>query len=65
MDFFLGVVVVMLIWWLASSWFKIDWLLGLLMGPLVVMVEWRNFQWIDDNALMMLIPLLVILILYR
>ncbi|WP_157843728.1 hypothetical protein [Candidatus Coxiella mudrowiae] len=45
MDFFLDVVVVaMLIWWLASSWFKIDCLLALLMGPLVVIVEWRNFQ---------------------
>ncbi|MFW0097500.1 MAG: hypothetical protein AB8Z31_02865 [Coxiella endosymbiont of Haemaphysalis qinghaiensis] len=64
MDFFLGVAVVVIIWWLATWWFKIDWLLVLLMGPLAVMVEWSNSSWIDDNALMMSVPLSVILILY-
>lgn len=61
---FIGIVVVMLIWGLASWWFKLDWLLVLLMGPLVVILEWPNFRWLDDNALVQLVPLLVILILY-
>ncbi|ATN85343.1 hypothetical protein [Coxiella burnetii] len=61
---FIGIVVVMIIWGLASWWFKLDWLLVLLMGPLVVILEWPNFRWLDDNALVQLVPLLVILILY-
>lgn len=44
--------------------FKIDWLLILLMGSLVIMLGWPNFRWIDDNALVQLETLLVILILY-
>ena len=62
--FFIGVVVVMLVWGTAVWWFKIDWLLLFLMGPLVVMLEWPNFRWVDDNALVQLGALFVILILY-
>lgn len=62
--FLIGVMVVILIWWLASWWFNVEWLLALLMGPMTVMLEWPNLRWIDDNALMQLVPLLVILILY-
>ncbi len=60
----IGVVVVMVIWWMAAVCFGIDWRLALLMGPLTVMLEWPNFRWIDDNALMQLVPLLFILLLY-
>jgi hypothetical protein len=60
----LGIVAVMLIWWLATWWWQTPWLLAWLMGPLIVWLEWPNFRWIDDNALMQLVPLLVIMLLY-
>lgn len=62
--FFIAMVIVMLVWGIAVWWFKIDWLLILLMGPMVVMLEWPNFRWIDDNALVQLGTLFIILILY-
>ena len=62
--FFIAVIVVMLIWGMTVWWFKIDWLLILLMGPVVVMLEWPNFRWVDDNALVQLGTLFIILILY-
>lgn len=60
----IGIVCVMLIWWVATWWWGTPWLLALLMGPLIVGLEWPNFRWIDDNALMQLIPLFVIMLLY-
>ena len=62
--FFIAMVVVMLIWGVAVWWFEIDWLLILLMGPMIVMLEWPNFRWIDDNALIQLGALFVVLTLY-
>lgn len=59
-----GIVTVMLIWWFATWWWQTPWILALLMGPLIVWLEWPNFRWIDDNALMQLVPLLVIMVLY-
>lgn len=59
-----GILFVMLIWWLCTWLFATPWRLALLMGPLVVGLEWPNFKWIDDNALMQLVPLLIILLLY-
>ncbi|QTS84119.1 hypothetical protein [Coxiella endosymbiont of Amblyomma nuttalli] len=63
--FFIGVIVAMLIWLATFFWLKIDWLLILLMGPLVVMLEWPNFRWVDDNALVQLGTLFIILVLYK
>lgn len=60
----IGIVVVMLIWFAGSFWLKTPWQLALLMGPLTVALEWRNFRWIDDNALMQLVPLFVIMLVY-
>lgn len=60
----IGIVTVMIIWWLATWWWQTPWLLALLMGPLTVWLEWPSFRWIDDNALMQLVPLLVIILLY-
>ena len=60
----IGMLTIALIWWFCTLWFGTPWLLGLLMGPLIVGLEWPNVKWIDDNALMQLIPLLIVLILY-
>ncbi|WP_423063694.1 hypothetical protein [Candidiatus Paracoxiella cheracis] len=61
---FIGVIVIAGIWWICTAWLGTPWRLGLLMGPLIVGLEWPNIKWIDDNALMQLIPLLIILLLY-
>ena len=61
----IGMVVVIIIWGLTEEYFKIGWLLVLLMGPLVVILEWPNLRWVDDNALVQLVPLFIILILCR
>ncbi len=53
-------VVIALIWWLCSIWMFIPWWLPILMGPLTVTVERPNLWWIDDNALMMWVPLLFV-----
>ncbi len=60
----IGMIVVALIWWLATVWLGTAWQLALLMGPLIVGLEAPNFRWIDDNALMQIVPLLIILLLY-
>ncbi len=59
----IGVIVISGIWWLAHLWLGTPLWLALIMGPLTVAAEWPCLNWIDDNALMQLIPLLVILIL--
>lgn len=60
----IGILAVMAIWWVSTWWWQTPWQLALLMGPLTVWCEWPNFRWIDDNALMQLVPLLVIMLLY-
>ena len=60
----LGIVFVMAIWFFCTGWLGTPWRLALLMGPLMVGLEWPNIRWIDDNALMQLVPLLIVLILY-
>lgn len=61
---FIGMVVIVAIWLICTWWLDTPWLLALLMGPLIVGLEWPSIKWIDDNALMQVIPLLIILLLY-
>ena len=59
----IGVLVICGIWWLAQLNFHTPVWLIFLMGPVTVAAEWPCLTWIDDNALMQLLPLLVILAL--
>jgi len=56
----IGVVFIAGIWWLSTVWLGTPWWWALLMGPLIVASEWPNFRWIDDNATMQLLPLLLV-----
>jgi hypothetical protein len=57
----LGILVLALIWWLAHIWLNTPLWLVFIMPPLTLAAEWPCLHWIDDNALMQLIPLAVIL----
>jgi len=61
---FIGMIVIVAIWLISSWWLGTPWRLALLMGPLIVGLEWPTIKWIDDNALMQLVPLVIILLLY-
>lgn len=58
--FCVGVLVLLAVWFVAANEYGIHHAWAFLMAPLVVAVEWPSFKYIDDNALMMLAPLLVI-----
>lgn len=60
----IGMIVIAAIWLVGSWWLGTPWRLAFLMAPLIVGLEWPNIKWIDDNALMQVIPLLIILLLY-
>ncbi len=60
----IGILVISGIWWLSHIFFQTPGWLWLLMGPLTVAAEWPCLSWIDDNALMQIIPLVVVLILF-
>lgn len=59
--FIAGVLFIGIIWWLCYDWLGGIWWLAILMAPITVLAEWPNWRWIDDNALMQLVPLLVLL----
>jgi len=62
--FIIGMVATGILWLLCAWWLNTPVLLALLMGPLVVGLEWPRVKWIDDTALMQIVPLLVVLLLY-
>ena len=59
---FVGVNVVLAIWWGCAYWFSLSLWWGVLLAPLTVAAEWLDLKWIDDNALMLLVPLIVVMI---
>jgi glucan phosphoethanolaminetransferase (alkaline phosphatase superfamily) len=58
----LGVCVVACVWLFFAYHFHFSYALALLMAPITIAVEWPSFRWVDDNALMMLVPLVVVMI---
>ena len=62
--FIVGSIVAIILWLLCYWWFDTPALLAVLMGPLIVALEWPNVKWVDDNALMQIIPLMIVLLLY-
>ncbi|MDP1573892.1 MAG: hypothetical protein Q8L78_03025 [Coxiellaceae bacterium] len=57
-----GLFVVSAIWLSAALYFHFPYWFVLL-APVTVLVEWPSFRWIDDNALMLLVPLLLVMCL--
>lgn len=51
-----------LMWWVASIWLPMPLWLPILIASLTVWSEQPNLPWIDDNALMQLVPLVFVLL---
>ena len=58
-----GLLASFLVWGGCALWLGAPWWLSLIMPPLTVAAEWRKFNWIDDNAMMLLLPLSCTLLL--
>lgn len=54
-----GIICVIGLWLLATLWWGTPWWMALIMGPIIIAAEWPNLKWVDDNFLMMIVPLLV------
>ena len=58
--FLMGMIAVILIWMICALHYHTPIWIAFLMGPITVLCEWPSFKWVDDNAVMMLIPLLIV-----
>jgi hypothetical protein len=59
----IGIVFIEFVWFLAVLLLDTPFWIALMMGPIMVAAEWPKLKWIDDNATMLLIPLVVVLVL--
>lgn len=57
-----GISVIALVWWLCGLWMPVVWWWPLVLAPLTTVAELPNLRGIDDNALMMLAPLVLMII---
>lgn len=62
MVFCVGCCAAWLIWFVAAQCYHFAYWYGVILAPVTVAAEWPSLKWIDDNALMMLVPLLGILL---
>ena len=60
-SFGVGLVLALLIWIVCGLHYHFS-LWFVFLGPVAVIAEWPTLKWIDDNALMMLLPLVFVLI---
>ena len=58
---FIGVAVTILIWYALQHCLPTAWYWPLIMGPIIVASEWPNLRYIDDNAMMQLVPLILVI----
>lgn len=58
----IGAVVIALLWWFCSMWMPVAWWWPLILGPITVAAEWPSLKWIDDNAMMMWVGLLFVIL---
>jgi hypothetical protein len=54
-----GLLVVLGVWATIAYLCGISYYWGLLMAPITIAAEWPSLEWIDDNALMLLVPLVL------
>ena len=60
----IGFTVIALLWWLCGVWLPLGyWWLPLVMSFTAVIAEYPCWTWIDDNALMMIAPTVVLLLI--
>lgn len=59
---FIALIAFLAVWWSATALLGTPWWYAIIMAPLTLAAEWPNLKWIDDNALMQLIPLMVVLL---
>ena len=57
-----GALLVLAIWLGCAFYFGIPYWLAFIIAPITILAEWPTFSWIDDNALMMLVPLAAVLL---
>lgn len=58
-----GLVSVALVWLVSFFYLQTPWQLIPLIAPLTVAAEMYSVAWVDDNAMMLLVPLLVLMII--
>ncbi|OGT43889.1 MAG: hypothetical protein A3F13_04785 [Gammaproteobacteria bacterium RIFCSPHIGHO2_12_FULL_40_19] len=64
MTFLTGVFVALMIWLVCAWFYHFPLWYGAIIAPITVLVEWPSLKWIDDNALMLLVPLLVVSVIH-
>lgn len=57
-----GILLALIIWFICAAIYHFSFWIGILPAVIAVIIEQPNLKWIDDNALMMLVPMLVVLI---
>lgn len=57
----IGIILIAAIWWVSLIWVVFPWWIVLIIAPLTVAAEWPKLHWIDDNALMQLVPLIIVM----
>jgi hypothetical protein len=55
---------ILAIWLFCSYWLTTPWWWGVILAPIIVMAEWVRVKNVDDNAMMMLVPLVIVLAVY-
>lgn len=55
-----GVITALIIWSVCAVLYHFPWWYGAILAPITVAAEWPSLKWIDDNAVMMLVPLLIV-----
>lgn len=62
--FWIALLLILIIWSVCAICLKTPWWLIPFVAPVTVLSEKPNFDWIDDNALMLLIPLALVVLLW-
>ncbi|OGT44836.1 MAG: hypothetical protein A3E82_06120 [Gammaproteobacteria bacterium RIFCSPHIGHO2_12_FULL_38_11] len=58
-----GIILALIIWMTCAWVYHFPMWIGLVIAPISVAAEWPSLKWIDDNALMMMVPLIVLILL--
>lgn len=58
-----GILVALAIWLACARIYHFPAWVAVIIAPITAAVEWPTLKWIDDNALMLLVPLVIVFIL--
>lgn len=59
----IGILTALLIWFACAWIYDFPAWFSVIIAPITVAAEWPSLKWIDDNALMLLVPLMMVLLL--